>query len=119
MTLDALIRTASESPLQAENVQAAADSLRVTVVEIYDLFAKRVAQQYLHGELSYTIGDAAMNELFGYAYPGGGPELSRLAWQVYEAFDEGEYLHAGEPAEQQGEVKTRLLLARIPELRDA
>jgi hypothetical protein len=60
-----------------------------------------------------------MNELFGYAYPGGGPELSRLAWLVYEAFDQGEYLHDGEPAERQGEVKTRLLLGRITELRDA
>ena len=78
MTIDALIHVASERPLRAEDVEAAANGLRVTVVELYDLFAKRVAQRYLSGELSYTVGDAAMNELFGYGIPGGGPELSQI-----------------------------------------
>ncbi|HKE86403.1 MAG TPA: hypothetical protein VKB50_21745 [Vicinamibacterales bacterium] len=119
MTLDALIQAASESPLRAKHVEAAAENLRATAGELYDLFARTVAQRYLSGELSYTSGDAAMTHLFGYATSGGGPELSRLAWQVFEAFDEGEYVHVGEPAEQQGEVKTRALLARITELRDA
>jgi hypothetical protein len=59
MTIDALIRRASENPLRAQDIQAAADSLGVSILELYDLFAKRVAQQYLSGELSYTIGDAA------------------------------------------------------------
>ena len=45
MTIDALIRTASESPLRAQDIQAAADSRRVSILELYDLFAKRVAQQ--------------------------------------------------------------------------
>ena len=119
MTIDALIQNASERPLRAEDVEAGTESLRVTVVELYDLFAKRVARRYLSGELSYTMGDAAMTELFSYATRGGSPELPRFAWQVFEAFDEGEYLHAGEPVDQQGEAKTRMLLARIAELRDA
>ena len=119
MTLESLIQVASENPLRAEQVEAAAESLRLTISELYDRFAKRVAQGYLSGDLSYTAGGAAMNELFGYATTGGGPELSQLAWQVFGAFDEGEYLHAGEPVEQQGEVKTRKLLAGIAELRDA
>src|SRR5215467_5175705 len=119
MTLDALIRIASENPLRAEHVEAAAGNLRVTVGELYDLFAKDVAQRYMSGELSYTSGDGVMTALFTYATSGGGPELSRFAYQVFEAFDEGEYLHAGEPVEQQGEVKTRTLLARIANLRDA
>src|SRR5215471_2404698 len=101
LTLDALIRIASENPLRAEHVGATADNLRVTVEELYDLFAKNVAQRYMSGDLSYTSGDAAMTALFAYATSGGGPELSRLARQVFEAFDEGEYLHAGEPVEQQ------------------
>jgi hypothetical protein len=116
MTLEALIKIASENPLEAAHVEAAAKNLGVSIGELYDRFAKIVAQRYLSGELSYTTGDALMNELFGYATSGGGPELSQLAWQVFGAFDEGEYLHAGEPVEQQGEVRTRMLLAGIAEL---
>ena len=119
MTLSALIQLAIHSPLLAEHVEAAAGHLHLTVEELYDLFATTVAKQYLKGNLSYGSGDAAMNGLFGYGTTGGGPELTRLAWRVFEAFDEGEYLHAGEPAEQQGEPKTRMLLARITELHDA
>ena len=39
-----------------------------------------------------------MDELFGYAYSGGGPELSRLAWQVYEAFARASTLTMGSRA---------------------
>jgi len=106
MTIDALIRLASEHPLRAEDIEATAAGS--SVVTLYDLFAKRVAQRYLNGELSYNDADAAMNALFGSAYgPAVAPEFSRLAWQGHEAFDEGEYLHPGEPVEEQGEVKTR------------
>lgn len=119
MTLDALIQIAAEQPLRAEHVNAAAEHPRVAVEDLYDSFAKRVARRYLDGDLSYTTGDAAMNGLFGYATTGGGPELSPLAWEVFVAFDEGEYLHAGEPVEEQGEVKTRMLLAGIAEICDA
>ena len=69
--------------------------------------------------MTYRDGDAAMNDLFAYATAGGGAELSRLAWHVFEAFDEGEYLHAGEPVDEQGEVKTKKLLGAIHELREA
>jgi hypothetical protein len=119
MTIDDLIRIAWERSPRTQEIEAAARHAQVTVVRLYDLFAKSVATRYLRGELSYTDGDAAMNGLFGYAYPGGGQEFDRLAWQVYLAFDEGEHVHAGEPIESQGEAKTRALLAKIAELTDA
>jgi hypothetical protein len=116
MTIDDLIQIASDRVPHAEEIEAAANHAQVTVVRLYDLFAKRVATRYLRGELGYTVGDAAMNGLFGYAYQGGGQEFDRLAWLIYLAFDEGEYLHAGEPAELQGEAITRALLDRVPDL---
>ena len=119
MTIDDLIRIASERSPRLDEIEAAAGNAQLTVVRLYDAFAKRVATRYLRGDLSYTDGDAAMNSLFGYAYPGGGPEFDHLAWQVYCAFDQGEYLHVGEPVESQGEAKTRELLANIAELTDA
>jgi hypothetical protein len=54
MTIDALIHIALENPLRAEHIDAASDGLRVSVGELYDVFAKNVAQRYLRGELSYT-----------------------------------------------------------------
>lgn len=119
MTIDALIQIASQERLQAGHVEAALADLRVSSEALYDQVAASIARRYLRGELSYTTCDTAMNELFRYATSGGGPELSRLAWRVFEAFDQGEYDHAGEPAEEQGEVKTRKLLSGIAELSDA
>jgi len=119
MTIDSLIIKASETGLRVEDFDTAADALNITVIQLYDQFATMVAKRYLSGELSFELGDVAMTELFSCAVPLGGPNLSPLAWQVYIAFDEGEYHHAAEPVEQQGEVKTRMLLGRIPELYDA
>ena len=119
MTIDQLIRIASEKGLKATDIEAAASDLRLSLHDVCDAFAKRVAQGYLDGEYSYAIGDTAMNSLFGFAYPMTGTGLPSLARQVYEAFDQGEYHHVGEPEELQGEVRTRSLLARVPHLNDA
>jgi hypothetical protein len=99
MTIDDLILIASGRSPRSEEIEAAAGHKQLPVVRLYDVFAKRVAKRYMRGDLSYADADAAMNGLFGYAYPGGAPEFDYLAWQVYIAFDEGEYLHAGEPVE--------------------
>jgi hypothetical protein len=117
MTIDQLIRIASGEALKATEIEAAASDLRLSRNDVCDAFAKRVAQGYLDGEYSYTIGDTAMNNLFAFAYPVSGTGLPNLARQVYEAFDQGEYHHLGEAEELQGEVRTRSLLARIPQLR--
>ena len=119
MTIDQLIRIASEKGLKATDIEAAASYLGLSLNDVCNAFAKRVAQGYLDGEYSYTIGDTAMNSLFAFAYPVSGTGLPNLAWQVYEAFDQGEYHHVGEPEELQGEVRTRSLLARVPHLNDA
>jgi hypothetical protein len=119
MTIDLLIRIASEEGLKATDVEAAASDLRMSLNDVCDAFAKRVAQGYLDGEYSYRIGDTAMNSLFAFAYPMSGTGLPNLARQVYEAFDEGEYHHLGEAEELQGEVRTKSLLARVPHLNDA
>jgi len=42
--------------------------------------------------------------------------LPELSWRVYQAFDEGEYEHDGDPPELQGERRTRILLAQIARL---
>jgi hypothetical protein len=66
--------------------------------------------------MSWSAGDAAMNNLFSYALHAGGPELEDLppfARRVFEAFDEGEYEHPGESAEFHGEARTSLWLKAL------
>ena len=63
--------------------------------EFCQLFAKRIALEFVHGELSYADGDVAMNRLFGIA----DIDLRGLAWDIYHAFDEGEYQHSDDPPE--------------------
>jgi len=57
--------------------------------EFFFSFAKHVALEFAHGEISYSDGDVAMNHLQGAAELG----LTGFALSVYLAFDDGEYHH--------------------------
>jgi hypothetical protein len=114
MGLDDLIETASSNrPLALADVEATARQVGLAVPDVLDLFARTVAMRYLKGDYSYGHADMAMNQLFGFAHAVSGVGLPEFAWQVFGAFDEGEYIHDGEPPEQQGESRTRELLGRI------
>jgi hypothetical protein len=118
MKLDDLIKTASSNqPLDSADVEGTAQQLALSVGEVLDLFARTVASRYLRGEYAYGLADMAMVQLFTFAYNVTDLGLSDFAWEVFYAFDEGEYIHEGEPLEQQGEVRTRELLGRIDSLR--
>lgn len=118
MTLDDLIKTASANrPLELAEVEATARELRLSVPELLDLFARTVAIRCLRGDYPYKFGDLAMNQLYGFAYMDNDLGLPSFAWEVFRAFDEGEYTHDGMAAEQQGEALTRELLCRIHSLR--
>jgi hypothetical protein len=62
------------------------------------------------------FADGAMTQLFHFAIVETGAGLSDFAWSVYGAFDEGEYIHDGIAAEEQGETLTRKLLGEISSL---
>lgn len=61
--------------------------------EFCHVFARVVALDFVHGELSYAEGDAAMNCLFAIV----DIDLRGLAWEIYHAFDAGEYKHGKDP----------------------
>ena len=81
-------------------------------------FAERVARRYVDNDLEFQSADAAMNWLFAYSYvtddcPG---EMPLPAWQVYEAFDDGEYFHPDdEPSEDPIEKYTTPQIKNIIE----
>jgi hypothetical protein len=117
MKLDDLITTASSNrPLVPADVEAVAREAGLAVPALIDLFARTVAIRYLKGDYAYGDADMAMNQLFYFANAVSGLGLSDFAWQVFDAFDEGEYIHGGEPLEEQGEVRTRKLLGCIASL---
>jgi hypothetical protein len=114
VTIDQLVRIASdEDVLRSADMDSTVEALGLSIGDVCDAFATRVAERYLRGEYSYTSADAAMNALFAYAYPESGVGLPSLAFSIYEAFDEGEYHHADDRPNSQGEDRTRALLARV------
>ena len=118
MTIDELIDVAVERALHREEVMATAAALRLDVGDLLNQFALNAALRYLRGELSYADADFALNNLFAFAHVTARLNLPDVAWQIYTAFDEGEYLRNGEPEDTQGETRTKALLSKIEALRD-
>jgi len=114
MKLDDLIEKASSNhPIDLAEMETVAHDLNLPVPDVLDLFARTVATCYLHGDYTYEVADMAMNQLFGFAYDTTDLGLSDLAWEIFIAFDEGEYLHPGGASVLQGEALTRELLNNI------
>lgn len=115
MTLNQLIQRVSRKPLSASELETAAADLRLSINAVFDAIAKEVGEGYLLGKYCWEVGDAVMNNVFATAYPVTQCGLPDFAWRVFAAFDEGEYFHAGEPAEHDGEPRTKTMLAAILE----
>ncbi len=111
-TLHELIEKAGNRNLLADDFDAKARSIGVAPSDLTDMFARTVAEGYQLGRLSWAAADAAMNWLFfDYGIHSNREGiLTALAGRVFEAFDEGEYTHLGEPENRQGESRTRALL---------
>ncbi|KFN41770.1 hypothetical protein N789_14765 [Arenimonas oryziterrae DSM 21050 = YC6267] len=67
--------------------------------EFCDAFSRRVAHEYLAGRLTYASADQAMNCLDTFCHHSTERGMPEYSWDVYLAFDEGEYLHPGDPDE--------------------
>ena len=118
MNLDDLIAAAaSNQPLSPADVESVARNSGLPVPQLLDLFARTVATRYLREDCSYGFADMAMSQLLGFAHGATGPGLSDFAWQVYDAFDRGEYIRDGEAADPPEQL-TRELLGRIGSLGD-
>jgi hypothetical protein len=65
----------------------------ITLEHFCYLFARRVAEEFARGYMAYTDADAAMNSLFGVV----AHDLNGFAWDIFEAFDSGEFLPQGDP----------------------
>jgi len=110
MNLETLIELSTKEPLDSAAIQRVCVQERMPVERVLDAFATKVAEGYCAGRYSWQFGDVAMNALYTYAYVLSDTCLSDHAMGMYEAFDEGEYRHPGDPKDFDGELRTHELL---------
>lgn len=78
--------------------------------EYCDQVALLIAHRYLAGQVSWPTADAAINYLYPVMLEC--PVIPECAWDIYEAFDAGEY-HPGSPELSDDHVTRTILLAHI------
>lgn len=94
------------------DVQRWSISLGNSRSDLYDRIAIQLAHGFETSELSFTLCDALLNDLFG-VITSANESAPSLFWDVYLAFDEGEYRHASNPEQDPVEAYTRPMIARI------
>jgi hypothetical protein len=106
MSTEELVQSAFKAPLAERHIDETCSALKMSRAEIFDAFAREIAEGYEKKKYAWRDCDAAMNALFGFAYAVSKSDLPDYAFRVYLAFDEGEY-HEG------GELITHKMLAQI------
>jgi hypothetical protein len=112
MEIKEIVAAIAEKPPAPDQLQTAADELNMSLDELLESIAREIAEGYLRGIYSWAFGDSAMNNLFATAYGLSDICLPKFAFDVYIAFDEGEYIHKESP-ELDGEPRTKALLKPI------
>jgi hypothetical protein len=79
--------------LNTELVDGICNSHSISREQFTYVFAKHVALEFVNGELSYSDGDVAMNDLNVFTEY----ELHSFALDIYNAFDSGEFQHKHDP----------------------
>jgi hypothetical protein len=90
--VDACISREPGNPLWPDGVERFCIEHALPQDKFFFLFAKLVAEEFAHGLMSFADGNRAMNQLFAVA----DVNLRGFAWEVYGAFDSGEFRHDGD-----------------------
>lgn len=113
MTLDAILALCMTRTPTSEEMRSFCRAASLTVDDAVNSIALAVARRYALGSIDYATGDKAMNCLYSYAFL----QENRLPspmYEVYLAFDEGEYVHRGDSKDVEPEAKyTRPMIAKI------
>jgi hypothetical protein len=98
--------------LSEADVQRWDDSLGASRSTLYDQIALYLARGFLASELTFAFCDAVITDLLG-VITSTDEHRPDFFWEVYLAFDEGEYYHGNNRDEDPVEVYTRPTIARI------
>ena len=99
-----MIDKARHGPLDKTEVEAFCAREGITVTAFCDGLALRVAMGFAEGRLDYEYCDWVMNHLETLMVCQYDDVLPPLAFSIWEAFDEGEYVHPGDASEPQPEA---------------
>jgi len=80
--------------------------------QLFDEIAKNLAFGFNASELHFQFCDAVVNDLTRPVTNTSGPR-PELFWEVYSAFDQGDFYHDNNRDEDPVEVYTRPMIARI------
>ena len=103
MTLNEAIALSGTRRLTSLDAKALCAQLSQDHAHALDLIAREVAARYLDNDISFDVADDIMNAAWAYSI-----DLSAIPTfmrEIYEAFDAGEYLHAGDQPGTDNEAK--------------
>jgi hypothetical protein len=101
--LDELIQKCDKEPLS--DTAIAHFLAEMSREQFCDAFSHRIAHEYAAERMSFDTADAAMNRLLEFAFLGDDVFIPPYSREVFEAFDEGEYLHHNDPPGTDSEQK--------------
>jgi hypothetical protein len=109
------IDAAIDSPLTAADIERWSAGLAIPKDDLYARIALELAHGYHERQFSFTFCDAIVNDIFRMRIDTKQPGLEEpeLFWNVFLAFDEGEYFHSENLDDDPEEEHTRPMIADI------
>jgi hypothetical protein len=96
-----MVNIANKEKIEPKEIIDYCKQNNVSLVEFLDQFSIQIAKKYLSGELDFSFCDHIMNNIFGFMTTD--EEFYKLnnidegpAFNIYLAFDRGEYYHSEE-----------------------
>jgi len=110
VNLEQILNKASDYELEYGIAVDFANSQKLSLVEFVNSFAITLAKGYQNGRYNYEFSDGAANWLFGFMtdevfLSSNNNTLPSPAYDIYLAFDEGEYHHQGDSKDVVAELK--------------
>lgn len=104
-------------PIEQSDIVRWSMKNNLSKLALFDQIGIRLAAGFDRGDLDYDFCDRVVNALIGYVYFGfvsdNSLERPEIFWQVFEAFDDGEYWRKDKPWENPIETYTRPAIASI------
>jgi len=101
--------------LSEADVERWSDACGWSRSQLFDEIAICLALGYNTSDLSFGFCDMVVNDLYSPVTNTSGPK-PQIFWDVYSAFDQGEYYHDNNRDEDPVEVYTRPMIARLVEV---
>ncbi|QXH53499.1 hypothetical protein KSS94_10450 [Pseudomonas fakonensis] len=95
--VDALLGKAQQGELALTELSLCARQLGLGPAELLNALSIEVAERFVQAGMPYAVGDDIMNGLFSAIFDlGMDGQMPQPAFDIYLAFDEGEYQHLGD-----------------------